>query len=762
MPAIYFRAGFADPSGKELYAPVASGSVSPLWFSRSPRPLRLRFRRAVFENRRQSGCAEGEEPLRLHGGPAVPGRRPVPRRPRDRRRRRPARPVHVLHGGDRRRRLEDGRRGRALGAGLRQGLPDGFDRRDRRLRVRSERDLRRHRRGADPRKRLARRRRVQVDRRRPHLEERRPEGHAADRARSRPSRRTRTSSTSRRRATSGARTPSAASSGPRTAAARGRRSSTSTTRRARRTSRWTPPTRASSTPGSGRSCASPWELVSGGPGSSLWKSTDGGDTWKKLTEGLPEGLWGKVGVAVSPARPGRVFAFVEAAHGGLFRSEDYGAKFTHVNDEHKIRERAWYYSLDLPGHEERRHRLPAERPDAQVDGRRPPLLGHVRPARRQPRPVDRPGRLGSHDPRQRRRRDDHEQRRPELVDPVQPADRAVLPRHDGPPVPVLALRLPAGQLERRASRAACPGARSAAPSGIRRAAARADGWRSTRRTPTSCTRASTAAQITRYDHRTRQARNVMAWPQLADGHATSDLKYRFQWNAPIMISPNDPKVLYHASQILMRSRDGGETWEEASPGPDAQRQVQAGQVRRPDHDRRHRGRALQHDLRARRVAGREGRDLGGLRRRARPRHARRRQDLAERDAAGDAGVDPDQRHRRLAEGEGRRVRRGDDVQVGRLPALPLQDEATTARPGRKIVAGIPADAFTRVVREDTVRDGPPLRRHRDGPLRLLRRRRVLAAVPAQPPAHVPSPTSRSRTTTSWSRRRAARSGSSTT
>ena len=57
----------------------------------------------------------------------------------------------------------------------------------------------------------------------------------------------------------------------------------------------------------------------------------------------------------------------------------------------------------------------------------------------------------------------------------------------------------------------------------------------------------------------------MAWPQLADGHATRDLKYRFQWNAPIAISPNDPKVLYHASQILLRSRDGGETWEEMSP-----------------------------------------------------------------------------------------------------------------------------------------------------------------------------------------------------
>ena len=72
-------------------------------------------------------------------------------------------------------------------------------------------------------------------------------------------------------------------------------------------------------------------------------------------------------------------------------------------------------------------------------------------------------------------------------------------------------------------------------------------------------------QITRYDHRTREVREVMAWPQLADGHATKDLKYRFQWNAPILISPNDPNVLYHASQILLRSRDEGETWEEISP-----------------------------------------------------------------------------------------------------------------------------------------------------------------------------------------------------
>ena len=106
-------------------------------------------------------------------------------------------------------------------------------------------------------------------------------------------------------------------------------------------------------------------------------------------------------------------------------------------------------------------------------------------------------------------------------------------------------------------------------------------------------------QITRYDHRTKQARNIMAWPQLADGHATSDLKYRFQWNAPIMISPNDPKALYHASQILLRSRDGGETWEEISPDLTRNDKSKQGKSGGPDHDRRHRRRGLRHDLRAR-------------------------------------------------------------------------------------------------------------------------------------------------------------------
>ena len=89
----------------------------------------------------------------------------------------------------------------------------------------------------------------------------------------------------------------------------------------------------------------PWELVSGGPGSCLHVSRDGGDTWKKLTgKGLPEGIWGKVGVAVAPSDPRRVYALIEAEKGGLFRSDDGGETWSLASGHRALRQRAWYYT----------------------------------------------------------------------------------------------------------------------------------------------------------------------------------------------------------------------------------------------------------------------------------------------------------------------------------------------------------------------------------------------------------------------------------
>ncbi len=90
----------------------------------------------------------------------------------------------------------------------------------------------------------------------------------------------------------------------------------------------------------------PWILVSGGAGGGLFKSSDAGAHWTELTKnpGLPTGLWGNIGIAVSPAKPARVWALIEADSGGVYRSDDSGSTWKHVNSDHKLRERAWYYS----------------------------------------------------------------------------------------------------------------------------------------------------------------------------------------------------------------------------------------------------------------------------------------------------------------------------------------------------------------------------------------------------------------------------------
>jgi len=87
----------------------------------------------------------------------------------------------------------------------------------------------------------------------------------------------------------------------------------------------------------------PWYSRSGGPGSGIYKTTDGGDTWTKLAEGLPKVVMGKIGVTVSPADPERVYAIIESDEGGLYRSDDAGKTWRLMNKERVLRARSWYY-----------------------------------------------------------------------------------------------------------------------------------------------------------------------------------------------------------------------------------------------------------------------------------------------------------------------------------------------------------------------------------------------------------------------------------
>ncbi|MGA9852585.1 MAG: glycosyl hydrolase [Gammaproteobacteria bacterium] len=90
----------------------------------------------------------------------------------------------------------------------------------------------------------------------------------------------------------------------------------------------------------------PWKLSSGGPGSGLYKSTDGGTHWVNITHntGLPQGIQARIGVAVAPSQPSVVYAIVQAKHGGIFRSDDGGSHWTRVNKDWALRQRSFYYS----------------------------------------------------------------------------------------------------------------------------------------------------------------------------------------------------------------------------------------------------------------------------------------------------------------------------------------------------------------------------------------------------------------------------------
>ena len=143
----------------------------------------------------------------------------------------------------------------------------------------------------------------------------------------------------------------------------------------------------------------PWSLESGGPGSGIFKSTDGGDTWTDISDnaGLPKGIKGRIGVAVSPAKPNRVWAVIEAEESGLFRSDDGGESWQLVSEDRNLLTRPWYYNhvfadpqdpdtlyiLNLAGWKS-------------TDGGTDLQPAH-NPPWRQPRPLDRPQQPPAHD-----------------------------------------------------------------------------------------------------------------------------------------------------------------------------------------------------------------------------------------------------------------------------------------------------------------------------------------------------------------------------
>ncbi len=309
----------------------------------------------------------------------------------------------------------------------------------------------------------------------------------------------------------------------------------------------------------------PWTLESGGAEGGVWRSTDGGDTWKKLAGGLPEGIVGNIGVAVSPARPERVWAIVESKEkGGVYRSDDGGEKWTKVNSENKLRQRAWYYT-----------KIYADPKNAESVYVLNTAFFRSNDGGKTYNPIRVP------------HGDNHDL----WIDPDDP-DRMIESNDGGANVSFNGgktwssiMNQPTAQFYRVATDDRFPyrvyGAQqdnstvAIASRGRGRGIDTSDwyavgggesGWIAPKpKNPDIVFAGSYGGNITRYDHKSGQARDVVAWPQLAIGRGAKDLKYRFQWNAPIVISPHDPDTLFHGAQMLLRSRDEGQSWEEISP-----------------------------------------------------------------------------------------------------------------------------------------------------------------------------------------------------
>lgn len=310
----------------------------------------------------------------------------------------------------------------------------------------------------------------------------------------------------------------------------------------------------------------PWELTSGGPGSGLWVSRDGGDTWKQLTGGgLPEGTWGKVGVAVAPSDGRRVYAIIEAEKGGLFRSDDGGETWTLASASRELRQRAWYYTTLT---------VSPVNPD-EVWAPQVPMLKSIDG-----------GKTFSHV-----KGISHGDHHDLWIDPKDP--KRMIVGHDGgvdistnggeswfaPALPLgqfyhvsVDTRVPfhvAGALQDIGT--AQGPSNSLVGAGIRNSdwygvGGGEAGWVvSDWSDPNIVYAGEYLGYISRYDHRTKDVRHVGAWPENPSGHGGEDMRYRFQWTAPIATSPHDSKVVYHGGNVLFRTADGGQSWTVISP-----------------------------------------------------------------------------------------------------------------------------------------------------------------------------------------------------
>ena len=307
----------------------------------------------------------------------------------------------------------------------------------------------------------------------------------------------------------------------------------------------------------------PWTVISGGPGSGLYKTTDGGDNWIELSNGLPS-LMGNTAAAVSPANPDRVYAMIEAEEGGVFRSDDAGETWKRVNSDNGIRDRGWYYTHIFadPQNEDTVYvlanatvkstdggvtfteiRVPhGDTHDLWINPEHPNWLVHGNDG----------GANISYDGGQSWSSN--------MNQPTAQLYRVITDN-------LFPYNLYAGQQDnstvRIPSRTLDSGIGRADWSPVAGGESAQIGFDADN--PVLIYGSSILGTITVLNEKTGERRSIEAYPYFSGFRPIRELSLRFNWNAPVVVSAHDSSVVYHAANKVLRSTDQGQNWDAISP-----------------------------------------------------------------------------------------------------------------------------------------------------------------------------------------------------